>query len=31
VNCGQCGNQLGYELLGSLRDHLEDSNDENEV
>jgi tubulin delta len=31
VNCGQCGNQLGYELLGSLWDHLEDSNDENEV
>ncbi len=30
VNCGQCGNQLGHELLGSLWDHLESNNDEND-
>lgn len=30
VNCGQCGNQLGHELLGSLWNHLESNNDEND-
>lgn len=27
INTGQCGNQLGFGLIGSLYDHLKDSSD----